>query len=308
MTIPKKTIQEIQRRLLEIETYRSHYLYKEARTLCQELAAFIKKSEAVKSKQTFLAKIDKKVNQIEHELEAFSALSSSVEMSPDQQSVVRQLFVSRKGGDASADFEAATALLVFGQHSAALDAFKALLDDDTHRIAAAKSILRCHLGEGHIKEAAKEYLAWLKDDSFPPKAVESVRVFLQAVLTKKGYKQRLPEPVIIEAVTMEPEPEPEPDEGDVLTIVLPFVNKRFRKQEVVLDVNFQHGKRINCIIPSHQKELSGYFKAGSVFSDVQVNGTAMVTFCSIRLIEVSNIRVGRHAGDTTITMEVLANC
>ena len=306
MTIPNKIIQEIQKRLLEIETYRSHYLYKEARTRCLELAAFIKKNEAVKSKQAFLAKIDKKVKQVEHELETFSALSSSVEMSPDQQSVVRQLFVSGKDGDTSADFETATALLVFGQHAAALDAFKALLDDDTHRIAAAKSILRCHLAEGHIKEAAKEYLAWLKDDSFPPKAVESVRVFLQAVLTKKGYKQRLPQPVIIEAVTVELEPEP--DEGDFLSIVLPFVNKRLRKQEIVLDVNFQRGKRVNCIIPSHHKSLSGYFKAGSVFDDVQVNGTAMVTFCSIRLIEVSKIKVGRHAGDTTITMEVLDTC
>lgn len=308
MTIPNKIIQEIQKRLLEIETYRSHYLYKEARIRCQELAEFIKTNEAVKNKQTFLAKIDKKVKQIEHELDAFSALSSSVEMSPHQQSVVRQLFASGKGGDASADFEAATALLVFGQYAAALDAFKALLGDDTHRIAAAKSILRGHLAEGHFKEAAQEYLAWLKDDSFPPKAVESVRVFLQAVLTKKGYKQRLPEPVIIEAVTMEPEPESEPDEGDFLSIVLPFVNKRFRKQEIVLDVNFQRGKRINCIIPSHQKNVSNYFKAGSVFSDVQVNGTAMVTFCSIRLIEVSKIKVGRHAGDTTITMEVLDSC
>ncbi len=309
MTIPNKIIQEIQKRLLEIETYRSHYLYKEARICCEALAKFIQKTKEVKSRKAFLTKISKKVAQIERELETFSALSSSVEMSPHEQSLVRQLFVSGKGGNASADFETATALLVFGQRAAALKAFQAVLDDDTHRIAAAKSIIRCHVGDGHIQKAADEYLDWLKDDNFPPKPLDSVRIFLQAVLAKKGYKQKLPEPVIVEAVQAEPEPvfepEPELDEGDYLSIVLPFVNKRFRKQEVVLDVNFQRGKRINCIVPATQKDLSGFFKAGAVFHEVQINGTAMVTFCSVRLTEVSKIRVGRHAGDTTITMEVM---
>jgi len=307
MTIPNKIIQEIQKRLLEIETYRSHYLYKEARICCQAMARFIKKTKAVKSKQSFLTKIDKKVAQINHELQAFSALSASVEMSPHEQALVRQLFVSGKGENASADFETATALLVFGQRSAALNAFKALLDDDQHRIAAAKSIIRCHVGDGNIQEAANAYLAWFKDDSFPPKALESVRIFLQAVLTKKGYKQTLPEPVTIEAVSwvQVPELEPEIDAGDYLSIVLPFVNKRFRKQEIVLDVNFQRGRRINCIVPSHKKIHSGFFKAGAIFNDVQINGTSMVTFCSIRLTEVSKIRVGRHVGDTTVTMVVL---
>ncbi len=303
MAIPSKIIQAIQKQLLEIETYRSHYLYKEARICCEELAQFIQKTKHVKNKQAFFTKISKKISQIENDLQTFSALSSSVEMSPHEQSLVRQLFVSGKGGSASADIETATALLVFGQRSAALKAFQVLLDDDTHRIAAAKSIIRCHVGDGYFQEAANEYLGWFKDDSFPPKALESIRKFLQAVLTKKGYKQKLPEPVIIEAV--QAEPEPELDEGDYLSIVLPFVNKRFRKQTVVLDVNFQRGKRINCIVPGTQKNLRGFFKAGAVFHEVQVNGAAMVTFCSVRLTEVSKIRVGRHAGDTTINMEVM---
>jgi hypothetical protein len=307
MTIPNKIIHEIQKRLLEIETYRSHYLYKEARICCRELAKFIQKTKAVKGKQAFFTKIDKKVKQLEHELEAFSALPASVEMTPHQQSLVRQLFISGKGGSASADFETATALLVFGQRPAALNAFRALLDDDTHRIAAAKSIIRCHIGDGQTHKAASEYLAWFEDGSFPPKALASVRIFLQAVLTKKGYKQTLPEPAIIEEAPVELELELEPDTGDYLSIVMPFVTKFFRKKEIVLDVNFQRGKRINCIVPSYKKDLRGYFKAGTVFKDVQINGTSTVTFCSIRLTEVSKIRVGNHSGDTTITMEVLDN-
>ena len=159
MTIPDKIIHEIQKRLLEIETYRSHYLYNEARTCCRKLAKFIQKTKAVKSKHAFFTKIDKKVKQIDCELEAFSALSASVEMSPHEQSLVRQLFVSGKDGSASADFETATALLVFGQRAAALSAFQKLLDDDTLRIAAAKSIIRCHIGDGNLQKAANEYLA-----------------------------------------------------------------------------------------------------------------------------------------------------
>jgi len=303
MTIPDKIKQEIKKRLQEIEAYRSHSLFKEARFRCQELAALIRKTPAITDKQKLLEQLWGKVKKIDAELKTFDAFSESVEMSPVEQAVVRQLFTSGKGGKSSAAFETAAAMLVFGQQSAALKAFHELLDDDTHRIAAAKSIIRCYLMEGQFQKAAKQYLTWFKDDRLPRPMLVSVRIFLQAALTKKGYKQQLPEPVMLEEIQWAPEPELE--ESDFLSIVLPYMTKQMIAKQVLLDVNFQRGKMINCIVPKAEAGLIGFLRPGSVFREVQINGTDMITFCSVRLSEVSNIKVGRHAGDTTITMRVL---
>ena len=306
MAMPLEIIQEIQKRLLEIETYRSHSLFKGALIRCQQLEAFIQKTPAVTAKHAFIVKITRKIEQIETELKAFSDLYETAKMSPEDQALVHKLFTTGKGGEASAAFEAATALLVFGQRDAALKAFKALLATDTHRVAAAKNIIRCHLGEGQVQAAVDEYLGWLKNDGLPPRELDAVRIFLQAVLTKKGFRQQLPEPMIIEEIeAVEAEPEPEEEDGDLLSIVLPYVGKRFRKSQVILDVNFQSGNMINCILPKSKANIVAFFKPGSIFHDVQINATNTISFSSIRLVEVSKISEGKHTGSTTITMEVM---
>jgi len=303
MTMPLEIIQEIQKRLLEIETYRSHQLYKEAHTRCRELLGFIERTPAVTRKQAFLVKLTKKLEQIDDELKAFSEYSKTAKMTPKERELVRKLFTTGKGTKASDAFEEATALLVFGQRAEAIKAYQALLTDATHRIAAAKSIVRCLLGDGQVQAAVNEYLAWLKTDGLPPKELDSVRVFLQAVLTKKGYRQQLPEPMIIEEI--EAEPGPEEGEGDLISIQLPYVDKRFRKNKVLLDVNFQSGSMINCILPKSKQNLVGFFRPGSIFHNVRINGTNSAINASIRLAEVSKITEGQQAGSTTITMEVI---
>lgn len=289
--------------MLEIETYRSHSLHKEARIRCIQLAGFIRNNGAITNKQTLLAQLSSKVKKIEAAAKAFSEFSDLVEMSPEQQKVVRQFFTTGKGGRASADFETATALLIFGQRSAAMKAFQALINEDTHRNAAAKSIIRCYLGDGHIQGAVSQYLEWYKGGILPFRTLASVRIFLQAVLIKKGYQQQLPVPSAPEAAL--PEQTPAEVLGDFLSIVIPYTDQRFNNEEAVMEVNFQQRKMINCIVPKSEEVFLERIKSGDVFPDVQINGTEMITFCSIRMIEINKIRVGKHAGDTTITLEVL---
>ena len=303
MTVPTKIRQEIQKRLQEIEAYRSHSLFKEARIRCQELAVFIKKTPDIPNKEKLMGQLVSKVKKIDAELKTFDALSSSVEMSSQEQSVVKELFTSGKKGDAKTAFETATALLVFGQWGPALKALRQLLGDDTHRVAAAKSIMRCHLGAQQYQAAVNDYLAWFKDDSFPGQALDSVRAFLQAALEKKGFKQKLPVPIIMEEIQALDEADPEPE--DFLSIVITYESSRQQNKEVVLDINFQSRVRINCIVPRTESGLLDYLKPGIVIPDVQLNGVDMITFSSVRLKEVSKIQVGRHAGDTTITLQVL---
>jgi len=303
MTVPTKIRQEIQKRMQEIEAYRSHSLFKEARVRCQELAAFIKKSSDIPNKEKLIGQLAGKVKKIDAELKTFDDLSSNVEMSSREQTVVKELFTSGQKGDAKAAFETATALQVFGQWTPALKALRELLADDTHRVAAAKSIMRCHLGAQQFQAAVNDYLAWFKDDGFPGQALDSVRAFLQAALEKKGFKQKLPVPIIMQEIQVPEEMDTEPE--DFLSIVITYEANHLQKKEVVLDVNFQSPVRINCIVPRTEKGLLDYLKPGMVIPDVQLNGVDMITFSSVRLKEVSTIRVGRYAGDATITLQVL---
>jgi len=300
MTVPAKIRQEIQKRLQEIEAYRSHSLFKEARVRCQELAAFIKKNPDIPNKEKLMGQLVNKVKKIDEELKTFDDFSSGVEMSSHEQTVVKELFTSGKKGDAKTAFETATALLVFGQWAPALKALRELLGDDTHRVAAAKSIIRCHLGAKQYQAAVNDYLAWFKDDNFPRQALDSVRAFLQAALEKKGFTQKLPVPTIMDEVETPAELDDEPE--DFLSIVLTYKDNLQKKKEVVLDINFQSRVRINCIVPWTESDLLEYLKPGIVIPDVQLNGVDMITFSSLRLKEVSKIRVGRYAGDTTITL------
>jgi len=303
MTVSAKIRDEIQKRLQEIEAYRSHSLFKEARVRCQELAAFIKKTPEIPNKEKLMGQLASKIKKIDAELKTFDDFSAGVEMSSHEQTVVQELFTSGKKGAATTAFETATALLVFGQWAPALKALQELLGDDTHRVEAAKSIIRCHLGARQYQAAANDYLAWFKDDNFPRQALDSVRVFLQAALEKKGFKQKLPVPVILDDIQVPVELDDEPE--DFLSIVITYESSREEKKEVVLDINFQSGKRINCIVPWTEIGLVKYLKPGIVIPDVQLNGVDMITFSSVHLKEVSKIRVGRHAGDTTISLLVI---
>jgi len=303
MTVSAKIRQEIQKRLQEIEAYRAHSLFKEARVRCQELAAFIKKTPDIPNKEKLMGQLVSKVKKIDAELKTFDAFSANVEMSSHEQTVVKELFTSGKKGDAKTAFETATALLVFGQWTPALNALREVLGDDTHRIEAAKSIMRCHLGAKQYQAAVNDYLAWFKDDSFPGQALDSVRAFLQAALEKKGFKQKLPVPIIMEEIQAPEVPDDEPE--DFLSIVISYEVNRSQKKEVVLDVNFQSRVRINCIVPRTESGLLEFLKPGIIIPDVQLNGVDMITFSSVRLKEVSKIRVGRYAGDATITLQVL---
>ena len=130
-----------------------------------------------------------------------------------------------------------------------------------------------------------------------------MRIFLQAALTKKGFRQELPVPIIMDEIQLDPEPDTGPE--DYLSIALPYTVGRMEKKELLLDINFQSGQRINCIVSKFEGALLESLKPGAVYKEVQLNGIDMITFCSVRLKEISKIKVGKHAGDTTITMQVL---
>jgi len=287
--------------LQEIEAYRSHSLFAEAKSRCRELSDIIQKSYQLRNKHRLLATVSKKMKALDNDIRAFEEAGALVQMSIEEQEVVKKLFsFSMEEGTDSAIFEGATALLVFGQYEGAFKEFNKLMKSDALRIVAAKNILRCHMGFSSIDDAIEQYQIWLSGGKLPPEQLDKVRFFLQGILDKKGINKKLPVPIDVQNDEVSKE-----EFIDILSIILPFDDESQKKKEILLDVNFQRRNMINLIISKKDQDLIDYLKTGEKLNDVQFNSAEIIFKDSCTISEKSQIRSGPKAGDYTLTLEIL---
>ena len=163
----KKHIQTL---LLEIEAYRSHSLFKEAKRRYAQMADLIQKSHQFKNKEKLLAVISKKIEGLQDDLVKFESVGPASRMSTRDQDLVKKLFVSSiEQDDESTVLEGALALLEFGQFENALKELNRLIENDSSRVVAAKNIIRCHIGLSSIDAAVAQYRQWFSGDRFSPR-------------------------------------------------------------------------------------------------------------------------------------------
>ena len=166
----------INTRFREIEVYRSHCLFEEAQDKCRKLAILIQQNDRIKNKQELLDIVAKKIQTLVKESRQVEAAAAAAQMTTRQQALVKKLFAFPEERDEdSAALEGATALLVFGQFNKALAEFQKLIDRDSLRVDAAKSILRCHIGLSSLNEAIRQYHQWLSNNQFNDRELENVR-------------------------------------------------------------------------------------------------------------------------------------
>jgi tetratricopeptide (TPR) repeat protein len=296
---------EIKRHILllleEIEAYRSHSLYAEAKNRCIELLDFIQKSNQLKDKHKLLATVSKKIKALDNDIIAFEQAGALVRMSDEEQEVVKKLFsFPMEEGTGSAIFEGAAALLVFGQYEGAFKEFNKLMQNDDLRVVAGKNLLRCHMGFSSIDDAIKQYQIWLSEGKFPDEQLDEVRLFLQGVLDKKGIDKQLPVPIDVKKDLISEE-----EFIDILSVILPLDVQLQKKKEILLDVNFQRKNMINLIVSKKNQDLIEYLKIGKKLNDVQFNSTDIIFKESCIVSEKSPIRFGPKIGDYTVTLEIL---
>jgi len=207
------TREDIKTLFSEIEVYRSHSLFEEAREKCQKLERLIAENDRIKNKQELLNVVEKKIRELEADARRVVNEAASAQMSNKEQALVKKLFaVPKKGGDDAAAMEGAAALLVFGQFQKALSEFNPLIKKEALRVAAAKNIIRCHVGLSSLDEAVEQYERWLAEGRFPKDEIETIHSFLQDILKKKGVDRILSKPkqapVVKEKILSKPEQAP----------------------------------------------------------------------------------------------------
>lgn len=288
----------------EIEVYRSHSLFEEAKGKCRKLAKLIQQNDRIKNRQELLDIVAQKIQTLEKESRRGEAAAASAQMTTREQELVKKLFAfSEEKDEDSAAWEGATALLVFGQFNKALSEFQKLISRDSLRVDAAKSILRCHIGLSSLEEAVRQYHQWLPSGQFPAGEFENIRSFLQDILEKKGIKQTLPKPAASKDVKEEKTEEEEL--VDIMSIKLPDQYKQFDGQDVMLDVAYQRGNLISVIIPGRDRVLVENFKTGLRIDDVQFYSPAVVFHSPCLVSAVNQILTGPQKGGHALVMQVL---
>lgn len=289
--------------LKEIEAYRSHSLFNEAKIKCKELEDLVQQSNQIKNKQKFLTSVTNKIRDLEKDSFQFDKMGASVQMSPEEKALVKKLFSSpkRKGSD-SAILEGAVALLVFGQFKVALEEFNRLLNNDSLRVAAAKNIIRCHIGLNDLDNTVAHYQQWFDSGRFTPKQLETIRPFLQGILNKRGITKSLPET------------ESKPDGGeqeikeekfiDILSVVISLGDKSKIKKSFELDVSFQRNNIINVIVPGANKALVDYMKVGSELKNIQFFSYNIIFMSSCFISEKNQINFGPKKGNYSVIMKI----
>lgn len=291
----KKNIRII---LKEMEAYRAHSLFVEAGKKCAELEALIRQSAKIKNKQKYLNVLAEKINSLKADARRFDEMGVAVKMSAREQELVKKLFsYSIEEGTDSAIWEGAVALLVFGQFQGALEEFNRLTDKTSFRIAAAKNIIRCHLGLGSIGDAVTQYRRWAADSAFSPAELERIRPFLQGLLDKKGIAETLPHP---ESAGDRPRRE---KQIDILSVVI--TTDRHPKKDFELDVTFQRKNVINAIVPAKHNVLLDYLQVGKTLEDVQFNSYDVIFFDACVITEKNEIRLGPKKGNYSLAIKIL---
>ena len=290
--------------LREIEVYRSHSLFDEAKGKYQKLVKLIQQNDQIANKQELLNFINEKIKDLEKEAWKADEKIAAVQMTTKEQTLVKKLFAfSNKNGTDSDDLEGAVALLVFGQFEKALEEFNKLIKRDAFRVVAAKNIIRCHIGLSSVNDAVVQYDKWVKSNEFLSEELEKIQTFLQGILHKRGINQNHAKPEAIEKVKRAERAE---DEFiDILSIKLSIEEESKDGKYVTFDVSYQEGSMISVIIPSSNRIMIDRLKVGVRIDAVQFYSNVVVFNDSIIVSSINQIDSGPQKGSYVLVLKIL---
>ena len=147
-----------------------------------------------------LDKIHKRMASLQKTIEKVASATDTPEIPKEIQDLIRDKFSFASDSNEKA-LEGAIALAKFGQYDRALAEFDALLHIDSHRMVAAKNIVRCHMSLEDFDGLIAKYGQWLTQEVFPEEQIANLKSFIQGMLDKKGIDKTLPDTA--EAVAQE---------------------------------------------------------------------------------------------------------
>lgn len=295
--------ENIKRILQEAELYKGQGLLNEARLKYDEVSDLIRNHDKIKNKEKLLAGLAKKINLLEVDTQKVEKGPSSPELSSRAQDLIQKLFsFSKEESEEEAALEGALALAKFGQFERALAEFNKLFSNETHRVVAAKNILRCHIALDSEELAADKYEEWAKGDLFSAGQLEKLRAFLEQVFENKGLDRKLTK--VGPAVETVVEKKQEEEFIDISSIGILLESGPGKGKVMEFDVNFQSGNLLSLIISKKDGKLIEGLDVEKKLEDLQFyspiaifNGTGVVA-------AKSEIKSGPKQGDYCLDIKI----
>ncbi|MBW1864981.1 MAG: hypothetical protein JRI64_04970 [Deltaproteobacteria bacterium] len=297
----------IKRLLQEADLYKKHGLLDEARGKYTEAEQKIREHEKIQNKEKILKSIANKIRLLDSDTQRVEKGPSSPELSEKAQDLIQNLFsFSKSDSKEDAILEGAIALAKFGQFERALGEFNKLLDKESHRVMAAKNVLRCHIQLNSEDAAIDQYEDWVSKENFLPVQLEKVRLFLVEILKNKGIQRDLTTVSIKEEEELVQEPEEEEEEEfiDISSIGIYFNFGPEKGKVVEFDVNFQSGNMLSLIISKNDAKTIEPMKEGDVLKDLQFYSPIAMFNGSGTVSAKSQIKSGPKQGDFCLDIKI----
>ncbi|MEJ2639481.1 MAG: hypothetical protein P8010_07905 [Desulfosarcinaceae bacterium] len=299
--------------LQEAEIYRRQGLLEEARLKYKEATQLIQSNEQLRNRDSLIQAIGSKVASLDSDSDALENETASPQLSPNAQNLIKKLFsFSEKNDRDEAALEGAIALAKFGQFEGALKEFKALIDRDTHRLVAAKNILRCHFAMNANEAAVEQLKEWQAGDLFSPEQLTAIRANLEDHLTRQGVTLELPEiEVPTDAgqsdlgVSAEGGEEEQGEFLDITSIGITLDEGPSKGQMVEFDVNFQSGNMLSLIIASKDEALIAQLQDGVRLDNIQYYSPIAIFRGAGVVASRTQIKNGPKKGDFCLDIKIV---
>jgi tetratricopeptide (TPR) repeat protein len=297
--------------LQEAEIYRRQGLLEEARLKYREATQLIQSNDQLRNRDALIQAIGSKVAALNSDTDALENEDASPQLSPKAQDLIKKLFsFSEKKDRDEAALEGAIALAKFGQFEGALQEFKTLIERDTHRLVAAKNIMRCHFALNANEAAVEQLREWQAGDLFTPEQLNAIKAGLEDHLARQGVELELPE---IAAATEEgafglSDDGAEDDQGeflDITSIGITMEEGPSQGQMVEFDVNFQSGNMLSLIIPSKDESLIDQLRNGVRLDNIQYFSPIAIFRGAGVVASRTQIKNGPKKGDFCLDIKIV---
>ncbi|MBW1726486.1 MAG: hypothetical protein JRI69_01335 [Deltaproteobacteria bacterium] len=299
-------VKERLKNLLETaKLYRTQGLLFEAKGKYEDALTLIQQTGLIKDGQNLIDIISKKISVVKKDIEKIEKQPTLLEVSEKVQDVIKELFSDTKGKDEdSVALEGAITLAKFGQFDRALKDLNELLKNDSVRMNAAKSILRCHMARTSIEDAVVQFQKWQSMDIFTQNQLVTIRLFLE-VFRFDNFKDN----ISLQLKNPEHVDELEITDGeipDICSMIITLDKGPLKGVTFILDVRFQIGNVITLFIEEHKEELLESFEVGKSIDNLQFNTTIAVFKGKGVVAEKIRMDSGSREGDYRVDIQVIS--
>jgi len=308
----KKQIKSI---LNQAEVYRSQGLLREARDKYINAGKMIQKHAGlIRNHKSLLVSLNKKISAVKMDLQHMEDAPATKEMPDSVQQIIKN-HLAFPAEEENRELAGALALARFGQYTRALEDLKGLLKNEAIRAEAAKNFIRCQMTLDAVDEAVQQYQGWMKSDIFTTEEAQTLRIFFQDLLDKKGGDIILPEvggetgpegeDAPLEMASASAEAVHPEDLLDISSVGIPLSEGAAAGRTLECDVCFQSGNMLNLLLSDREKDVLDILEPNKELEPVEFFSPIAMFEGKAKVVSKKKLDTGPKKGDFSVDIQIV---